>query len=54
MSLLIDTYLHSIIEAVKLISNKSKNYRNACLEQAKRFDLSIFSKNIKNVINNDF
>ncbi len=52
--LLINADLHSTIEAIKIISNKPESYRNACLEQAKRFDLSIFSKNIKNVINNDF
>jgi len=52
--LLINADLHSIIEAIKFISNKPESYKNACLEQAKRFDLSIFSKNIKNMIKNDF
>ncbi len=51
--ILINADLHSIIEAVKFIANKPESYRNACLERAKRFDLSIFNKNIKNVINND-
>jgi len=52
--LLINADLHSTIEAVKFISNKPESYRKACLERAKHFDLSIFSKNIKNVIKNDF
>ena len=52
--LLINADLHSTIEAVKFVSNEPESYRNACLEHAKRFDISIFSKNIKNVINNDF
>jgi len=52
--LLINADLHSIREAIKFISNKPESYKNACLEQAKRFDLSIFSKNIKNMIKNDF
>ena len=51
--LLINADLNSTIEAVKFISNKPESYRKACLEQAKRFDISIFSKNIQNVINND-
>jgi len=51
---LINANPKSIIEAVKFISNKPERYKKACLEQAKLFDLSIFSKNIKNVINNDF
>lgn len=51
--LLVNADLKSIIEAVKLISSKPESYRNACLEQAKHFDLSIFSEKIKNVVNND-
>jgi len=51
--LLIKADIHSTIEAVKFISCDPESYRNACLEQAKRFDLSIFSEKIKNVVNND-
>ena len=51
--LLINADLHSTIEAVKFISREPESYRDACLEQAKRFDLSIFSEKIKNVVNND-
>ena len=51
--LLINADLHSAIEAVKFISREPESYRDACLEQAKRFDLSIFSEKIKNVVNND-
>jgi glycosyltransferase involved in cell wall biosynthesis len=50
--LLINADLLSTIEAVKLISGEPERYKDACLEQAKRFDLSIFSKNIKNVVSN--
>ena len=45
--LLINADLQSITEAVKLILNKPESYRQACLEQAKRFDISIFSKKDK-------
>jgi glycosyltransferase involved in cell wall biosynthesis len=51
--LLINADLHSIIEAIKFISNKPEKYKESCLKQATKFDISIFSKNIKNVINND-
>jgi len=52
--LLINADLNSIIEAIKYTSNKPEKYKESCIEQAKSFDISIFSKNIKNVINNDF
>jgi len=51
--LLIDADVPSVIKAVKFISCKPESYRDACLEQAKRFDLSIFIQKIKNVVNND-
>jgi glycosyltransferase involved in cell wall biosynthesis len=51
--LLINADLHSTIEAVKFISREPERYKDACLEQAKCFDLSIFSEKIKNVVNND-
>jgi glycosyltransferase involved in cell wall biosynthesis len=50
--LLINADLQSTIEAVKLISGEPERYKDACLEQAKHFDFSIFRKNIKNVVNN--
>ncbi|MHB8100986.1 MAG: glycosyltransferase [Methanosarcina sp.] len=51
--LLINADLHSTIEAVKSISREPERYKDACLKQAKRFDLSIFSEKMKNVVNND-
>jgi glycosyltransferase involved in cell wall biosynthesis len=51
--ILINADVPSVIEAVKFISCEPESYRDACLEQARRFDLSIFSQRIKNVINND-
>ncbi len=51
--LLIKADVNSVIEAVKFISREPESYRDACVEQAKRFDLSIFNKNIRNVVNND-
>ncbi|KXS43600.1 MAG: mannosyltransferase [Methanolobus sp. T82-4] len=40
-----------IIGAVKKISKKPEVYRDACIEQAEKFDIAIFEKRIKNVIN---
>jgi glycosyltransferase involved in cell wall biosynthesis len=51
--ILINADLQSVIEAVKFISREPESYRDACLKQAKHFDLSIFSEKIKNVVNND-
>lgn len=43
----------SIVEAVKFISHEPESYREPCLEQANRFDISIFSQKIKNVVKNE-
>lgn len=51
--ILINADLQSVIQAVKFISREPESYRDACLKQAKHFDLSIFSEKIKNVVNND-
>lgn len=50
---LINADIHSVIEAVKFVSREPESYRDACLKQAKCFDLSIFSEKIKNVVNDD-
>ena len=42
--LLINADVNSVIEAVKFISREPESYRDACVEQAKHFDLSIFNK----------
>lgn len=51
--LLINADVPSVIKAVKFIAHEPESYRDACLEQAKRFDLSIFIQRIKNVITDD-
>jgi glycosyltransferase involved in cell wall biosynthesis len=51
--ILVEAEIQSIIQAIKFISREPESYRDACLEQAKSFDLSIFNKNIRNVVNND-
>ncbi|RSD35077.1 MAG: mannosyltransferase [Methanohalophilus sp.] len=50
--LLVDANHRSIKEAVQLISKEPDMYRDACIERSKMFDVSIFEKQIKNVINN--
>jgi len=50
----IDADSLSIMEAVKKISKEPFKYRDACIEQSKKFDVSIFEKRMKNVINDVF
>jgi glycosyltransferase involved in cell wall biosynthesis len=50
--LLIDNIsAEKIMSAVETISNDPEAYKNACLEQAKKFDLSIFIGKIKKLTN---
>lgn len=48
----VEPNIHSIVNAMKIISENGKNYRKECEEQAKKFDKSIFIKNIKEIIEN--
>lgn len=49
----INADIHSVIEAVKFISCRPNSYQDACFNRAKEFDISIFTKKIKNVICDD-
>lgn len=49
---LVEPNVHDIVNAVKIISKEPQKYKNACKEQAKKFDISIFIKNMKKVIQN--
>lgn len=51
---LVDNDSESIINAAKKISKKPSAYKDACIKQSKKFDVSIFEKRIKSVINNVF
>jgi glycosyltransferase involved in cell wall biosynthesis len=51
--LLVDADPQSITEAVKKISEQPDIYRESCIEQAKKFDISLFTEKIKNVVKND-
>ncbi|MDI6896844.1 glycosyltransferase [Methanocella conradii] len=48
--LLIECTPEALIKAVKTISKDPYKYREACIEQAKKFDVSIFIKNIEELI----
>jgi glycosyltransferase involved in cell wall biosynthesis len=48
--ILIDANVYNLIDAVKIINDTPEKYRRSCEEQAKKFDIAIFVKNIKNVI----
>jgi glycosyltransferase involved in cell wall biosynthesis len=50
----IDADFLSIMEAVKKISKEPFKYKDACIEQSQKFDVSIFEKRMKNVINDVF
>ncbi|WP_292470415.1 glycosyltransferase [Methanolobus sp.] len=43
----------SIVKAVKKISEEPDIYKEACIEQAKKFDISLFEEKMRNVVNND-
>ncbi len=46
----IEPNVDSMTNTMKIISENGKNYRKECEEQAKKFDKSIFIKNIKEII----
>lgn len=46
----VEPNVHSIINAMEIISENGKNYRKDCEEQAKKFDKSIFIRDIKKII----
>ncbi|MCZ7403135.1 MAG: glycosyltransferase [Candidatus Methanoperedens sp.] len=49
--LLVEPEVKDIIRAINIISKNPEKYRKACEEQARKFDQSIFIKNIKDRIN---
>lgn len=50
--ILVDANPESIISGVRKISQRPESYKQACIEQARKFDISVFEEKIKNVINN--
>jgi glycosyltransferase involved in cell wall biosynthesis len=42
----------SIVKAVQTLSKDPESYREACIKQAEKFDISVFEEKIKNVVNN--
>jgi len=51
---LVDADSKSIINAVKKVSKEPIAYKDACIKQSKKFDVSAFEKRMKSVINNVF
>jgi glycosyltransferase involved in cell wall biosynthesis len=49
--ILVEPKIENIMNAVKIISTNPEKYRKICEQQAKKFDLSIFIKSMKNNIN---
>jgi len=41
---------NKLIEAIKILSNNSESYKNACLNQAQKFDTKIFIEKIKKLL----
>ena len=48
--ILVDSNENDIIKAVKTVSNDPEIYKNACIEHAKRFDVSMFIKQMFEII----
>lgn len=50
--MLIEPNVSNIIEAIKTVSADPGKYKDACEEQARKFDISIFINSMKNIIEN--
>ena len=48
--ILVNPCIEEIVQALKLISANPGQYRDACIERAKKFDLPVFSENIRKII----
>ncbi len=52
--MLIEPETKDIIRAIKIISERPEGYRRMCEEQARKFDVSIFTKSMKEKIDADY